>query len=237
MKIIPAIDIINGKCVRLSQGNYDKQTIYNENPIEVAKYFEDAGLNYLHLIDLDGAKNKKVTNIGVLEQIATKTKLIIDFGGGITTTEDIQSVFNAGANQVNIGSIAATNNFLFQNWLNEFESEKIILSADCKQQKIAIHGWQKNTEIDILNFLKINEMNGTKYTTVTDVSRDGMLAGPAIDLYIEIMKETNLKLIASGGVSSLKDLVELKKIGCYGVIIGKAIYEEKINLKDLVELC
>lgn len=237
MLIIPAIDIIDGKCVRLSQGDYNSIKTYNANPVEVAKQFEAAGFTHLHLVDLDGAKSKTIINQKTLEAIATATSLKIDFGGGIKSQTDIETAFNAGACQVSIGSTALQNPTLFFNWIKQFGNEKIILSADCKNKKIATHGWLNNSDINVIDFINTNVQQGIKYVTTTDIAKDGMLKGAATDLYKEILQQTTCTLIASGGVSSAEDLMELKAISCYGAIVGKAIYEGKISLTQLAALC
>ena len=237
MKIIPAIDIINGKCVRLSQGDYASQKIYNENPLEVAKSFEDSGIKFLHLVDLDGAKSKKIINHRVLYNISNQTNLKIDFGGGLQSDNDLKIAFENGASQITGGSIAVSNPILFSQWILKYGADKIILGADCKNRKIAIHGWMNESEIDIIDFIKNYESKGIQNVISTDVSKDGMLQGTSNELYIDIMLQTKIKLIASGGVSSINDLQILKEIGCEGVIIGKAIYEQKITLKELSKLC
>ena len=237
MRIIPAIDIIGGKCVRLTQGNYTSSIIYNKDPVEVAKKFEDNGLSYLHLIDLDAAKDNRINNRKILSKIAASTSLKIDFGGGIKTEEDILSVFESGAIQVNVGTTAALNQELFMKWLNDFGPEKIILGADCKDHKIYTSGWQNKTETDICDYIQNYASKGILYCACTDISRDGTLGGPAADLYKEILQESCLNLIASGGIASLNDIEDIRKAGCEGVIIGKAIYEGKITLKELSRLC
>lgn len=234
MRIIPAIDIIDGSCVRLTQGDYNQKKVYNENPLDVARAFESAGLQYLHLIDLDGAKAGKVTNWKVIEEITSGTKLTVDFGGGIKTDEEMSRLFDLGVAQVNIGSIAVTNPEKITAWIKTFGTEKIILSADVKDEKIAISGWQENSSIAITDFLKDYVRKGIEYVTCTDISTDGMLTGPNIDLYKKILLSfPQLNLIASGGVSNMDDLYELKQIGMDGVIVGKAIYEERIGLDEL----
>ena len=237
MRIIPAIDIIDGKCVRLTKGDYSTQKVYNENPLEVAKQFEDAGIEYLHLVDLDGAKSKHIVNHNVLREISSQTKLKVDFGGGIKSNEDIKIAFDNGAFQITGGSVAVTNPELFISWLKTYGAEKIILGADFQNRKIATSGWYEKTELDVIDFIKTFESKGVLYVVCTDISKDGMLGGTSNDIYKEILAATNVKLIASGGVSSLSDLKELKKIGCEGAIIGKAIYEGKITMKELSELC
>lgn len=237
MRIIPAIDIIDGSCVRLTQGDYTQKKVYNENPLDVALAFEEAGLQYLHLIDLDGAKAGKVTNWKVIEDITSGTGLTVDFGGGIKTTDELSRLFEYGVAQVNIGSMAVTNPEMLSEWIEKFGSEKIILSADVKAEKIAISGWQENSLITINDFLKDYIRKGIEYVTCTDISTDGMLTGPNIDLYKKILLSfPQLNLIASGGVSSMDDLYELKQIGVDGVIVGKAIYEERVKLDELVNI-
>lgn len=238
MRIIPAIDIIDGKCVRLSQGDYDQKTVYNENPLEVAKQFEAAGLKYLHLVDLDGAKAKKVVNWKVLETITSQTNLHVDFGGGLRTTEDVQTVFNCGAKQITAGSIAVNDRETVLAWISEFGAEKIILGADAKNGRVATHGWLDDSGLDAIEFIDAYQQEGIEYVVCTDIAKDGMLEGPSIELYKQILKKTaGLKLIASGGVSSFEDLMKLKEIGCEAAIIGKAIYEGKITLNELSKLC
>jgi len=234
MTIIPAIDIIDGKCVRLTQGDYSQKKIYNKHPLEVAKKFEDAGLNRLHLVDLDGAKEGKVKNWKVLETIAGKTSLIIDFGGGIKTDKDVRIVFDSGAKLATVGSIAVKDEEEFVKWLLQFGAEKFLLGADVKEEKIAIHGWQETSDIWIYDFMEKYIQHGVKQIFCTDVSKDGKLEGPAVDLYKNISdKFPDLLFIASGGVSSMKDLEELEKVGCKGAIVGKAIYENRISLDEL----
>ena len=237
MEIIPAIDIIDGKCVRLTQGDYAQKTIYNENPLEVALQFESIGIKRLHLVDLDGAKLGKVVNYKVLEKIASKTKLSIDFGGGIKTDDDIETVFNYGADLATIGSVAVKNKTLFISWIKRYGSEKIFLGADVKNEKIAIGGWLETTNISIYDFIGENLTEGIKNIFCTDISKDGLLQGPAIDLYKKIFsKFPSLNLTASGGVSQLSDLEELKQIGCSSAIVGKAIYEGRISMNELKTL-
>lgn len=237
MRIIPAIDIIDGKCVRLTQGDYAQKKIYNENPLEVAKEFEDAGLKYLHLIDLDGAKAGKVINWSVLENITTHTNLVVDFGGGIKTDEEVKRLFDLGIQQVNIGSIAVKNPMKIVEWLQMFGGEKIILSADVKNEMISISGWQEDSSIPITVFLKDYIQKGIEYVTCTDISTDGMLTGPNFELYTKILLSfPQLNVVASGGVSCMDDLHELKQIGADGVIVGKAIYEGRVTLAELVSL-
>ncbi len=234
MEIIPAIDIIDGKCVRLTQGDYAQKKVYNEHPLEVAKQFEDAGLRRLHLVDLDGAKAGSVKNWKVLETIAGKTELVVDFGGGIKTDKDVTIVFNSGAALATVGSIAVKNGEEFVKWLLQFGAEKFLLGADVKEEKIAVSGWTETTDIDIFDFLKQYIDYGVTQVFCTDVSKDGLLAGPSLELYQKIIdKFSSLHFIASGGVSNMNDVENLEKIGCKGVIIGKAIYENRISLDDL----
>ena len=238
MRIIPAIDIIEGKCVRLTKGDYNTKKIYNEDPLEVAKEFEAAGIQYLHIVDLDGAKANKIINHKTLEQIASKTNLKIDFGGGLKSDKDLEIAFNSGANQITGGSIAVKNPIIFESWIAKFGEEKIILGADfypdTKGGKIATNGWQEKSELVLIPFIQSYQKKGIHYLICTDISKDGMLQGPSFDIYSEILSETtNLKLIASGGISTFDEIPKLASIGCEGVIIGKAIYENKISLKQL----
>jgi phosphoribosylformimino-5-aminoimidazole carboxamide ribotide isomerase len=237
IEIIPAIDLIDGKCVRLSQGDFSRKKIYNENPLEAAKEFESAGLKRLHIVDLDGAKNGRVTNLKVLENIARNTALTIDFGGGIKTDADIESVFDAGAEMASIGSVAVKNAEKFFAWLDRYGSRKILLGADVKDEKLAINGWQTATELEILPFLQNYYTQGVRQVFCTDISRDGLLQGASNQLYARILEVLpDLHLIASGGVSSIRDVIELDRIGCAGVIVGKALYEGKIKLSQMVNL-
>ncbi len=234
MEIIPAIDIINGKCVRLTQGDYLRKKIYNDNPLEVARTFETIGIKRLHLVDLDGAKQGKVINIKVLETIASKTNLKIDFGGGIKTNEDIKMVFESGAGIAAIGSMAVKDRELFFSWIQKYGPDKLLLGADVKKEKIAINGWLENTQIPVFDFLNENISAGITTAFCTDISKDGLLQGPSFVLYKKLLLQfPDLNLIASGGISNTEDLYELKKIGCSGAIIGKAIYEGLITLNDL----
>jgi phosphoribosylformimino-5-aminoimidazole carboxamide ribotide isomerase len=237
MRIIVALDIIGGKCVRLTRGDFNTKKVYNEDPLEIALKIENNGINYLHLVDLDGAKNKKVENIKVLEKIAWKTKLKIDFGGGLRSYEDIITVVNAGARQVTLGSIAVTDPNLFIECLTRLGQEKLILGADCIDRKVSTAGWLESSDIDIISFITDYKSKGVKYTICTDIKKDGMLKGPSTDLYREILGAVKIKLIASGGISSLKDIEDVRETGCEGVIIGKAVYEGKITLNDLGKLC
>jgi phosphoribosylformimino-5-aminoimidazole carboxamide ribotide isomerase len=240
MRIIPAIDIIDGKCVRLTKGDYETKKVYNENPLEVAKMFEASGIEYLHLVDLDGAKAKHIVNYKVLEQIASKTKLKIDFGGGLKANEDLHIAFNSGARQITGGSIAVNDPQTFEGWINKYGSEKIILGADSNNGKIAISGWQEDSSEDVIPFIKEYQKKRIQYVICTDISKDGMLEGPSFDLYKEIISkctntssDQSIKLIASGGISHIDELPKLIELGCEGVIIGKAIYEDRISLQQL----
>lgn len=234
MTIIPAIDIIDGKCVRLTKGDYTQKKIYNENPLEVALQFQDAGLQRLHLVDLDGAKAGNVKNWKVLEKIAGKTNLSIDFSGGISTQKNVEITFNAGATYAAIGSIAVKDEITLSGWLLAFGAQKFIIGADVKNERIVINGWSKTTEINVFDLIRKYETKGVTQFFCTDVSKDGVLKGPSTALYKKIItKHPSINLIASGGVSSLTDLDELKQAGCSGAIIGKAIYENRISLADL----
>ncbi|MFY8187908.1 MAG: 1-(5-phosphoribosyl)-5-[(5-phosphoribosylamino)methylideneamino]imidazole-4-carboxamide isomerase [Flavobacterium sp.] len=237
MRIIPAIDIISGQCVRLTQGNYATQKIYSKNPLDVAKAFEDHGIRFLHLVDLDGAKSKHIVNHKILEQIATQTQLKVDFGGGIKSEADVKIAFECGASQITAGSLALQNPDLFLKWLNTFGQDKIILGADAKNRKIATQGWLSDSNQDVLEFISGFEKKGVRHVICTDISKDGMLEGPSFELYAEILEKTNIQLIASGGVSKIDDIIQLKRLGCEGVIIGKAIYEGRISFKELEKLC
>ena len=237
MRVIPAIDIIEGKCVRLTKGDYSTKKIYNENPLEVAKRFEDAGIEYLHLVDLDGAKSRHIVNHSILESIAKNTNLLVDFGGGLKSDEDVRIAFQSGANQITGGSIAIQQPDLFKKWISSYGSEKIILGADAMNRKIAINGWQEEKEEDVVEFIIDYQSKGIQYVVCTDISKDGMLQGPSYELYNEIISKSNVKLIASGGVSSKEDLIQLKESGCEAAIVGKALYEDKITLDELSELC
>lgn len=237
IEIIPAIDVIDGKCVRLSQGDYNEKKVYNENPLEVAKMFEDAGIKRLHLVDLDGAKAKYIVNYKVLEQIAQNTSLIIDFGGGIQSDKDLDIAFSSGASMVTGGSIAVRDQELFNNWIDKYGPEKIILGADCKDHKIAVSGWQESTQIDIISFIGSYKKRGIKKVVCTDISKDGMLAGTSVDLYKEILNNyPDLYLIASGGVSCAQDILDLEDANVPSVILGKAIYENRITLNEIAQI-
>lgn len=234
IEIIPAIDLIDGKCVRLSQGDYDRKTVYNENPLEVAKMFEDVGITRLHLVDLDGAKAKHIVNHKVLELISTKTKLIIDFGGGLKSDEDLEIAFNSGAQMVTGGSIAVKEKDTFLLWLEKYGSEKIILGADAKDGNIAVSGWLETTELPVVEFISDYNKKGITKVISTDISRDGMLTGPSFELYQEILdKLPDVEIIASGGIATMNDILKLAEMGVPGVITGKAIYENKISLKEI----
>jgi len=237
MRIIVALDIIGGKCVRLTRGDFRTKKIYNEDPLEVARQVEANGISYLHLVDLDGAKNKKIENLIVLEKIAEKTGLKIDFGGGLRTYDDLITVFNAGARQVTLGSIAANEPAMFMDWLKKLGQEKLILGADFIDRKVATAGWLENSDKDIVSFISEYKSRGVKYTVCTDISKDGMLQGPSTSLYKEILASVKINLIASGGISSMADLEKLRETGCEGAIIGKAVYEGKLTLKELGTLC
>ncbi len=234
IRIIPAIDIIDGKCVRLSKGDYDTKKIYNENPLEVAKSFEAHGIEYLHLVDLDGAKSSRIINYKILEEIASKTTLKIDFGGGLKSDDDLKIAFNSGANQITGGSIAVKNPDVFLSWIEKYGTNKIILGADANNEKIAISGWLEESKENLIPFIQNYQAKGIQYVICTDIVKDGMLEGPSFDLYRKILSQTkNLKLIASGGISTFDEIPELAELGCEGVIIGKAIYENRISLKQL----
>ncbi len=236
MHVIPAIDLIGGKCVRLSQGDYSRKTDYHEDPLEMAKRFEGAGLTRLHLVDLDGAKAKKIVNGLVLQRICSGTQLAVDFGGGIQAQEELEKAFALGARQVTGGSIAVRNPSLFESWLEAFGADRIILGADAKDKKIAVGGWEETTALELIPFIQGFYQKGIREVICTDVAKDGLLQGPSFGLYAEILQELpELKLIASGGVSCLKDLEELQKIGVYGTIVGKAYYEGKVSLEELAQ--
>ena len=254
MRIIPAIDLIEGKCVRLTKGHYATKKVYNEDPLEVAKEFEAHGIRYLHLVDLDGAKAKRIVNYHVLDKIASNTGLQIDFGGGLKSEEDLKIAFESGAHQITGGSIAVRDRAMFLDWLKQYGPEKIILGADARDEKVAVSGWQEETEEKLIPFIKSYQKKGIVYVICTDISKDGMLQGPAVELYENIIEQTNItktsismsgvedvkvpgiKLVASGGISQMDDLIALEKIGCEGAILGKAIYEHNIELKDLEQL-
>lgn len=234
MQIIPAIDIIDGKCVRLTQGDYQQKKVYNENPLEVAKQFEDAGIQRLHLVDLDGAKARHIVNYTVLEEIAAQTNLQIDFGGGIKSDQDIEIAFNSGAHQVTGGTVAVKNRELFLGWLTKYGASKIILGADVKNGNIAVSGWQEDSQLDLFQFVADYIEQGIQYIICTDISKDGLLQGSAIPLYQKLLQQfPTIQLIASGGVTTIEEIQTLQSIGCAGAIIGKAIYEGKLSLADL----
>ena len=254
MRIIPAIDIIDGKCVRLSKGDYNTKIIYNENPLEVAKEFEAHGIEYLHLVDLDGAKSSQIVNYKILEQIASKTKLKIDFGGGLKSDADLKIAFESGANQITGGSIAVKNRVIFEKWIAEYGADKIILGADANNEKVAVSGWLEDSNEDLIPFIQEYQSKGIQYVICTDIAKDGMLEGPSFDLYAKIVEQCNvtssmssrsqsrgekveessgIKLIASGGISTFDELPKLAELGCEGTIIGKAIYEGRISMKQL----
>lgn len=237
MEIIPAIDIIDGKCVRLTHGDYSQKKIYNEHPLEVAKEFEDAGLRRLHLVDLDGAKAGAVKNWKVLETLAGKTSMVIDFGGGIKSEKDVSIVFDSGAALATVGSVAVKEDETFFRWLKQFGSDKFLLGADVKGEKITVSGWTEQTEVWVYDFIQKHLEQGVHQVFCTDVSKDGALEGPSLELYQAIIEKfPQLHFIASGGVSNMDDVYRLKEIGCKGVIIGKAIYEGRVLLTDLVRV-
>lgn len=237
IEIIPAIDIIDGKCVRLSQGDYDQKKVYNENPVEVAKLFESAGIKRLHLVDLDGAKAKRIINYKVLENIASSTSLIIDFGGGVQSYSDLDLAFKSGASMITGGSIAVKDRVLFESWIERYGADKIILGADCKNHKIAISGWEESTDVEIIDFIESFYKKGISKVVCTDISKDGMLQGTSVGLYKDILAQIpNLYLIASGGVSCLQDIIDLEQAKVPAVILGKAIYENRVSLEQLADL-
>ena len=236
MKIIPAIDLIDGKCVRLTQGDYQQKKEYSSNPVEVAQRFEEHGIQRLHLVDLDGAKQKQVVNLNVLEQIASQTQLAVDFGGGVQSDDDLQRVLDAGAQQVTGGSIAVKRPEVFTNWLTRYGADKIILGADARDRHVAISGWQEQVTTDVVDFIADYQQKGVRYVICTDVAKDGLLQGPSFALYDEIRKEIpSVQLIASGGITTVDDLRQLQQLGVYGAIIGKALYEGNLTLSDLAE--
>ena len=236
MEIIPAIDIIGGKCVRLIEGDFSRQTTYETSPLETAKRFEAAGFRRLHVVDLDGARRGSVVNLPILEEIATSTRLNIDFGGGIKTDEEMEGAFNAGADMVNLGSIAVRDAEKLISWVERFGGEHILLAADVRKGRIATHGWQETSDLALITFLRFWSERGIIQAFVTDVAYDGAMKGPNVDLYQQVIREIpGLRLIASGGVSSIDDLAALKNIGCHGVILGKAIYENKLTVDKLIE--
>lgn len=234
IELIPAIDIIEGKCVRLTQGDYATKKVYNEDPLEVAKLFEDNGIRRLHVVDLDGARQGHIVNYRILERLATRTNLIIDFGGGLKKNEDLDIAFNSGAQMVTGGSIAVKDPETFTSWIKRYGSEKIILGADAKDKRIAISGWEEDTNLELLPFIESYRQKGITKVICTDISRDGMLQGPAVDLYQEIQENSSVYVIASGGVAGIEDIEKLQNAQIPAVIFGKAIYEGKIQMKDLL---
>ena len=237
IEIIPAIDIIDGKCVRLSQGDYNQKTVYNSDPLEVARSFEDAGVTRLHLVDLDGAKASHIVNWKVLETIASKTNLIIDFGGGLKTDEDLRIAFDSGAQMITGGSIAVKNKEVFLSWIDKFGADKIILGADVKDDKVAVSGWIEDSGLEIIDFVGSYVEKGITKVISTDISKDGMLTGPSFELYENLQSNfSELYVIASGGVSNMDDIIQLQEKGVPAVITGKAIYEGKITLKQIENL-
>jgi len=237
MRIIPAMDIIGGKCVRLSQGDYSKSLTYSSEPLDVAKQIEDHGLRYLHIVDLDGARSRHIVNEKILQNIAQKTSLEVDFGGGIKSDEDINKAFSCGAAKVTIGSVAITDEELFMMWLEKYGPEKIILGADFKNGMIAYNGWVTESKTEVFSFISKFENKGLHYSICTDISRDGMLSGPSFESYQKLASETTINIIASGGISTMDDIRRLSETGCEGAIIGKALYEKRITLKELESLC
>lgn len=237
IEIIPAIDLIDGKCVRLSQGDYNQKTVYNENPLEVAKMFENAGIRRLHLVDLDGAKAKHIVNYKILEEISSKTTLIIDFGGGLKSDRDLEIAFNSGASMITGGSIAVKEKDTFLAWLEKYGSDKIILGADAKDGNIAVGGWLETTNLPVIEFISDFQEKGITKVISTDISRDGMFSGPAFELYSNILKSLpHIEIIASGGIAAMDDILKLNEMGVPGVIVGKAIYENRISLKEIEKL-
>jgi phosphoribosylformimino-5-aminoimidazole carboxamide ribotide isomerase len=233
MRIIPAIDLIDGKCVRLSKGDYATKKVYSDNPLDLARAFEDAGLQYLHLVDLDGAKSQHIVNHKVLERLTATTSLKVDFGGGLKSDDDLRTAFECGADRITAGSIAVKEPETLLRWLSDYGAEKIILGADAADRKIATYGWMQTSEINVVAFIKQHTDKGIRYVVCTDISKDGMLQGPSTELYRDILQAVDVNLIASGGVSSLDDLRLLKQTGCEAAIIGKALYEGKISLHEL----
>lgn len=238
MRIIIALDIIGGHCVRLTKGDYSTKKTYSHNPLDVAKQIEDHGFQYIHIVDLDGAREKRVINYHVVEEIASKTSMKIEFGGGIRSDDDLSIAFNSGADQVICGSIAATNPPLFMEWLAKWGQERIILGADGSHRKVSTEGWQENSGMDLISFITGYSLKGVKYVICTDIEKDGMLEGPSFDLYDEIISACEgISLIASGGISSANDILRLAEKGCEGAIIGKAIYEGILSLNKIKKLC
>jgi len=237
MRIIMAIDILGGKCVRLTRGDFASGKVYNNDPVDVALEIEDNGLKYVHVVDLDGAREKHIVNYKILEKIAAKTGLLIDFGGGIRSDEDLNIAFNSGVKQVTAGSIAVTDPSMMMRWLKDYGNEKIILGADFIGDEIATHGWTERSDKKLINFISDYCLKGAKYVICTDVDKDGMMKGPATEMYKKILENAKVNLIASGGISSLKDIEDIRDSGCEGAIIGKAVYEGKLKLKELRDLC
>jgi len=236
MLIIPAIDMIEGKCVRLTKGDYNTCKVYSDNPVDVAKMFEDIGLTHLHVVDLEGAKGNSIVNLRSLEQICSQTNMVVDFGGGIKSKESLLSAFNAGASKVTVGSLAAKHPEIVLDMIEDF-ADKLILGADCLNRKIAVTGWLEGSSIDVIEFISFYKAKGINTTISTDIKRDGMLCGPSVALYEEICEKVpGMNVIASGGVSSLADLIELRQLGLYGTIVGKAYYEGRITLDELAEV-
>jgi phosphoribosylformimino-5-aminoimidazole carboxamide ribotide isomerase len=237
VRIIPAIDILHGKCVRLLKGDYSTSKVYRDDPLEVAKEFEDHGIKYLHVVDLDGAKSKHIVNHRILERICTQTTLQVDFGGGLKSEKDLYIAFNSGAHQITAGSIAVNEPERVSDWIGKYGSKRIILGADHQKRKVAVTGWTQKTDLDVVDFIESYEKQGIVYVICTDIDKDGMLQGPSFELYAEIIKKSEVKLIASGGVSSMEDIAQLNTLGCDGAIVGKALYEGRISLNELKELC
>jgi len=237
MRIIPAMDILDGKCVRLTQGDYATSKIYDAHPLDIAKRIEAHGLKYLHLVDLDGARSSHIVNHDVLRDIASQTSLVVDFGGGLKSSEDVAIAFENGACQITAGSVAVEQPAMFMEWVERYGPEKIILGADSRARMIATHGWLDATDVDVVDFITAFASKGVTHTICTDIGKDGMLAGPAFDLYTAILAASPIHLIASGGIHSIQDLEQLKLLGCQGAIIGKAIYEGIISLEELSALC
>lgn len=237
MRIIIALDIIDGKCVRLTRGNFSTSRIYSEDPLKTAREIEDSGIKYLHLVDLDGAKNRKITNLRVLQEISSKTSLTIDFGGGIRSEQDLLDAFSAGAVQVTAGTAAVADPELFCGWIEKYSNEKLILGADFRNGTIVTSAWKENSDNSLQSFLSAYSIRGVKYAICTDVEKDGMLNGPATAIYRKITASVNINIVASGGISSLSDIEELKAAGCEGAIIGKAVYEGRLKLNELSAIC
>jgi phosphoribosylformimino-5-aminoimidazole carboxamide ribotide isomerase len=237
MRIIPAIDILDNKCVRLTKGDYSSVKKYSDDPLEVARKFEDAGCRFLHIVDLDGARSKHIVNSKIIEKISAGTNLKIDFGGGIKSIADVETAFNCGASQVTVGSVAVTKPQLFIEWLNRYGPEKIILGADFRNGMVAFNGWINESTLEISDFINRFCENGIRYTICTDIFLDGMLSGPSLETYRQLVEGTGINIIASGGITTITDLTELDRAGCDGAIIGKALYENKITLEELSQLC